>query len=88
MCRFWVTVSRTLNKEDATTIRSHALKAIAELMSLLYFSEGRCSEEQHEQMKRGVGMSVGRIQMDILEVINAAHPELDDLADSPTDPGT
>jgi hypothetical protein len=72
-----------MTKQDATTVRDHALKAIEELMTLFHFSNGRCSSEQHEQFKRGVGMSIGCIQMDILEVINREYPELDDLADSP-----
>jgi hypothetical protein len=73
-----------LKKEDATIIRDHALKAIRELMTLYYFSTEKCSSpEEHEQIKRGVGLSVGTIQMEILEVINRAYPELDDLLDAP-----
>ena len=75
-----------MTKEDGTIIRDHALKAVEELMTLLHFSEDKCSSQQHEQLKRGVGMSIGRIQMDILEVINAAYPDLDDLSDSPHHP--
>jgi hypothetical protein len=72
-----------LNKDDAKEIRDHALKAIEELMALVYISKDKCSLEQHEQIERGVGLSIGKIQMEILEVINAAYPELDDLIDSP-----
>jgi hypothetical protein len=72
-----------LNKDDAKEIRDHALKAIEELMALLYISKDKCSSDQHEQIERGVGLSIGKIQMEILEVINAAYPELDDLIDSP-----
>jgi hypothetical protein len=68
-----------LSKDDATTIRNHALRAIHELMELVYFSKDKCSPEQHQQIEHGVGLSIGRIQMEILEVINAAYPELDDL---------
>jgi hypothetical protein len=79
-------MTKTLTKQDATIVRDHALKAIEELMALFHFVKDRCSTKQHEQFKRGVGMSIGRIQMDILEVINAAYPELDDLADSQNRP--
>ena len=68
-----------MNKVDATTIRDHALRAIKELMAIVYLSKDKCSPEQHQQIERGVGLSVGKIQMEILEVINAAYPELDDL---------
>ena len=68
-----------LSKDDATTIRDHALRAIHELMDIVYLSKDKCSPEQHEQIKHAVGLSVGRIQMEILEVVNSAYPELDDL---------
>ena len=79
-------MSDSVTKEDATIIRDHALKAIEELMALVYISKDKCSAEQHQQIERGVGLSIGQIQMDILEVINKAYPELDDLADSTGDP--
>jgi hypothetical protein len=72
-----------LEKADATEIRDHALRAIKELIALLRVSNDNCSPEQHEQIKRGVGLSIGKIQMEILEVINLAYPELDDLIDEP-----
>jgi hypothetical protein len=74
-----------LKKEDATEIRDHALSAIKELMTLFHFAKDKCSPEQHEQIKRGVGLAIGKIQMDILEVINEAYPELDDLIEPEAD---
>jgi hypothetical protein len=75
----------TMEKEHALVIRNHALKAIRELMDLLHVSKDKCDPEQYEQIKRCVGLSIGRIQMEILEIINAAYPELDDLIDQPDD---
>lgn len=75
-----------LKKDDATEIRDHGLKAVQELMDLLQISKDKCSPQQHEQIKRGVGLSIGKIQMEILEVINAAYPELDDLIQQPDEP--
>jgi len=74
-----------LKKEDATEIRDHALNSIKELMALFNFAKDKCSPEQHEQIKRGVGLAIGKIQMDILEVINEAYPELDDLIEPEAD---
>ena len=69
-----------LNKEDAIVIRDRAVTAIRELMTLLYFAEQKASDEESYQIKRGVGIAVGRIQVDILDaVINKAYPEFDDL---------
>jgi hypothetical protein len=72
-----------LEKDDAVEIRDHALKAIRELMDVLYISKDKCDPEQYEQIKRCVGLSIGRIQMETLEIINTAFPELDDLIDQP-----
>ena len=72
-----------LEKDDAVEIRDHALKAIRELMDVLHISKDKCDPEQYEQIKRCVGLSIGRIQMEILEIINTAFPELDDLIDQP-----
>ena len=68
-----------VNKQDATDMRNHGLSAIEELSRLLNIALDRCSPEQYEQIKRGVGLSIGRIQLEVLDVIYAAYPELDHL---------
>jgi hypothetical protein len=72
-----------LEKDDAVEIRDHALNAIRELLDVLHISKDKCDPEQYEQIKRCVGLSIGRIQMEILEIINTLFPELDDLIDQP-----
>lgn len=68
-----------IEKECALEIQSHALQAITELTKLLNQSQGRCSSEKFEELREGVGRSIGAIQMGILEIVNAEFPELDDL---------
>ena len=68
-----------IEKQCATEICELALKAISELSQSLNISRGRSSEEEYELIKRGVGLSIGKIQTDLLDVIYAAYPELDDL---------
>jgi len=68
-----------IEKECATEIRELALKAISELTQALNASRKRCSEEDYERIRKGVGLSIGKIQTDLLDVIYAAYPELDDL---------
>ncbi|MCM3869424.1 MAG: hypothetical protein ND895_01835 [Pyrinomonadaceae bacterium] len=68
-----------MNKNDATKMRDHGLAAIRELTAAFNIAQAGCSEEECERIKRGVGLSIGRIQMELLEVINAEYPELDDL---------
>ena len=69
-----------IEKECATDIREHALKAISELSKVLNVSQNRCSREEYERIKKGVGLSIGRIQSDLLDFIYTVYPELDDLS--------
>lgn len=68
-----------IEKDCAIEVQRHALQAITELTKLLNQSQGRCSPEKYEELREGVGHSIGAIQMGILEVIIAEFPELDDL---------
>ena len=68
-----------MNKQDATQMKQHGLKAIEELSDLLNIAVERCSGEKYERIKRGVGLSIGRIQTELLDVIYEDYPELDHL---------
>ncbi|MEO8572546.1 MAG: hypothetical protein ABI481_01145 [Pyrinomonadaceae bacterium] len=70
-----------VNKEIAITIQKRALSAIVELNTILSDVNGECSDEAFGLIKRGVGLSIGRIQMEILEPLYRQFPEIDDLAD-------
>jgi hypothetical protein len=72
-----------MDKQDAIAMRDHGVKAIRELMDLLYFALERCSPEDCELIKRGVGLSIGKIDEVVLGIIYSQYPELDDLADTP-----
>jgi hypothetical protein len=62
--------------ECAKKIHELAIKSITELTSILSIDN---QYEEYEQIKKGVGLSIGKIQMDILEVLYKHFPELDDL---------
>ena len=68
-----------IDKQCASEIQEHALKAISELSNALNLSRNRCSLEQYEQIKRAVGLCIGDIQMELLENMYAEFPELNDL---------
>jgi hypothetical protein len=70
-----------IEKEIALEIRTHALAAIVELHTILDDVRERCSAEDFETIKRGVGLSIGSIEVDLLLPIYAQHPEIDDLQD-------
>ena len=68
-----------IEKECAVDIRTLALKAISELSQALNLSRDRCSADDYERIRKGVGLSIGRIQTELLDMINSQYPELDDL---------
>jgi 23S rRNA maturation mini-RNase III len=68
-----------ISKENAIQINSHALKAVSELSLILSNLKEQLSESEYEKIKRGVGVSIGTIQIEICEYINTHFPELDDL---------
>ena len=68
-----------IDKTTAIQVQQRALSAIRELMTILSEIDGKCSEQDYQCIKRGVGLSVGRVQMEILEILNAQHPDIDDL---------
>ncbi|MBI5874884.1 MAG: hypothetical protein HZB81_03400 [Deltaproteobacteria bacterium] len=68
-----------IEKQCAIEICKLALKAISDLSRILNVSQGLCLEAEYEQIKKGVGLSIGKIQTDILDVIYTIYPELDDL---------
>jgi len=70
-----------MNKDDAIELRDHGLRAIEELTLLLNIAWERCSGDERERIRRGVGLSIGRIDVDLLSVIYEQHPEIDHLRD-------
>ena len=72
-----------IGKKIAIEVQGHALTAIRALSDALSAAENRCSPEEYQQIKRGVGLSMGRIETELLGLIYAAYPELDDLKDVP-----
>ena len=73
-----VQMDSMIEKECAAEVRECALKAISELSRLLEACRDRCSDDDYERLRKGVGLSIGRIQTDLLDVVYSAYPELDD----------
>ena len=68
-----------IEKQCAKEVCELALEAVSKLTQVLNISNGRCSEEEYAQIKKAVGLSIGKIQTDLLDFIFVNHPELDDL---------
>jgi hypothetical protein len=63
----------------AIQAKSRALMAISTLHSIMDL-EPNWAEEDREQLKRGIGLSIGTIETDLLGVIYKRYPDLDDLS--------
>ncbi len=68
-----------MTRETAQIIKERCNRALRELTSILEIKND-CTEEEFAAVKRGVGLSLGRIQMELLEMVNAQYSDMDDLA--------
>lgn len=68
-----------IEKKYAAEIRELALHATEALSKILTTCQNRCSEEDYQRLSKGVGLAIGKIETDILAVVYASYPELDDL---------
>jgi hypothetical protein len=67
-----------MKKELALKAQSKALKAIKTLHSIVKL-DADWTEKDMQLLKRGVGISIGTIEIDLLTIIYKEYPELDDL---------
>jgi hypothetical protein len=67
-----------MEKQLALKARSRALKAI-ELLHSIVKLDADWTREDMQLLKRGIGISIGTIEVDLLTVIYKKYPELDDL---------
>ena len=63
----------------AIQIKTRALAAVAELDSIVAEARERCSDQEFQILRRGVGRSIGYIATEILEPVLQQFPEIDDL---------
>jgi hypothetical protein len=68
-----------INKEVAIEVKLHALNAVEELGLALKSCHLKCSDEEFMVIKKAVGISIGRINLDLLDYIYSMHPELNHL---------
>jgi hypothetical protein len=69
-----------MERSVAILAQKNCLEAIGLLHSILG-SQNLWDEPNLQQLKRGIGLSIGRIETEVLALIYAAHPDLDDLKD-------
>jgi hypothetical protein len=67
-----------MKKELALEAQSKALEAIKILHSIVKL-DADWTQKDMQLLKRGVGISIGTIEVDLLAVIYEKYPDLDDL---------
>jgi hypothetical protein len=59
-----------LTEKNAITVKERSLAAIKELNLMLMEIQADSTQEDFDAIKRGAGLTIGRIQMELLEYIN------------------
>jgi len=69
-----------IDKAMAEHIHQSSLRVIVELSTLLRDVGASCPDPDYQKIKRGIGLSIGTIQTELMDLLYVDHPELDDLA--------
>jgi hypothetical protein len=77
-----------IDRTCAIDVKESAMGAITELTSALRVCEGRCSPEEYEEIRRGVGLSIGAVHDGLLREIFRAYPELNHLREESATTGS
>ncbi len=72
---------KPLEREFAVAAKAYALTAVRALHSIVKEADDWDSEEM-KKLKKAIGISMGRIEVDILCHIYADHKDLDDLTEA------
>ena len=67
------------DRRSAKKLRDVSLQAVSQLSRIVLLSRDRCSPEEFERIKKGVGLAIGQVQTEILDGIYSRYPELTDL---------
>ncbi|RRH80828.1 hypothetical protein EH244_30030 [Variovorax beijingensis] len=66
-----------MKRDQAIQIHTRALAAVGELASVLEIVKDAITPEEFEQVKRGVGLSIGAIEMHINVPLYHQFPDLE-----------
>jgi hypothetical protein len=71
-----------MDKDVAETIKLRGENAIRELVSILDVDhvKDRLAQDELEALKRGIGLSIGRIDTELLSIAYKQYPEIDPIS--------
>jgi hypothetical protein len=75
-----ITGEAFMNEKTAVRAKQHALAAILKLHTILKDTT-EYEAESNKLLKRGIGLAIGSIEIDLLGEVYRQYPELDDLKD-------
>ncbi len=67
------------DRRSAEELRDLSLRAVSQLSQILNHSRDQFSQEEFERIKKGVGLAIGQVQTEVLNIIYSRYPDLDDL---------
>jgi hypothetical protein len=67
-----------MDKVHATELKRLAVTAVEDLSRVLRYAEANCSLKELERLKKGVGLSIGAIEMNLMTQLYEQFPELED----------
>jgi hypothetical protein len=70
---------RMNDKRSTKKLRDVSLRAVSQLSQILRQSRDRCSPAELERVRKGVGLAIGQVQTEILDMIYARYPELNEV---------
>lgn len=69
-----------IDRQTAERARDEILQGMYHLNRSLVLADGHFPDETYQLMRRGVGVAIGRLEVDYLHHIFALYPDLDDVA--------
>ena len=67
-----------MNRADAESLKRLGLDAVVSLSKLLELARTKCSDEEYQAIKKGIGLGIGLIETDVLGQLYRQFPDLRD----------
>jgi len=67
-----------MEKSQAVEIKRLALAAVEDLSRALQYAKANATPEEFEKLKKGVGLSIGAIEMNVMVPLYEQFPELEE----------
>ena len=67
-----------MDKGHASEIKRLALEAVRDLSRAVQYAEQNCPPDEFQRLKKGLGLSIGAIEMNVMVQLYEQFPELED----------